>query len=371
MSKYPETYSYASDHIGAYVQAIRQGDWALPFDTRDETGRPIKLAEDYLSGKHLILVFLNEPPGQTNRSILEAVAARAVRLRELNTEILAISADSHASRLQDLKAQTGFRWPILTDATGAIFASYGLHKFNGVGQRIVLLTPNRQIRTWFDGTNAVDANLGEIMKMLENAKLLEESRWAAPHAPVLVVPNVLSPEECRQLISNFDKNEPFMVRPPRPGEITGNYKIPVYEHNRQDRVDQILKDPNTLSFLDERIFSRVAPMIKKAFAYDVTRREDLHIARYAGERGGHEMGHRDNTSASTAYRRFAFSMNLNDDYDGGEVVFNEYSTRGYKPAPGTALIFSSALLHEVTETTNGIRYTLISHFFNEQSMQHR
>ena len=44
-----------------------------------------------------------------------------------------------------------------------------------------------------------------------------------------------------------------MVRRPRPGEIAGNYSIPVYEHDRQDRVDLIVKDKNTLAFLDERI----------------------------------------------------------------------------------------------------------------------
>ena len=109
-------------------------------------------------------------------------------------------------------------------------------------------------------------------------------------------------------------------------------------------------------------------MIKKAFAFDVTRREDLHIARYEGERSGNEMGHRDNVSAATAYRRFALSMNLNDDYEGGEVVFREFSDDGYRGPPGSALIFSSSLLHEVLETTSGVRYTLISHLFNEQTV---
>ena len=109
-------------------------------------------------------------------------------------------------------------------------------------------------------------------------------------------------------------------------------------------------------------------MIQKSFAFEVTRREDLHIARYSGARSGNQMGHRDNTSAATAYRRFALSMSLNDDYEGGEIVFREYSPRGYKPPAGTAMVFSSALLHEVLETTRGVRYNLISHFFNEQTL---
>jgi predicted 2-oxoglutarate/Fe(II)-dependent dioxygenase YbiX len=74
-------------------------------------------------------------------------------------------------------------------------------------------------------------------------------------------------------------------------------------------------------------------------------------------------------TAATAHRRFALSLNLNDDYEGGDVVFKEYNNVGYKGSAGAALIFSSALLHEVRETTRGVRYTLISHFFNDQSLQ--
>lgn len=112
-------------------------------------------------------------------------------------------------------------------------------------------------------------------------------------------------------------------------------------------------------------------MVKKAFAFEVTRREDLHIARYVGPRSGNVMGHRDNVSAATAYRRFALSLNLNDDYEGGAVAFKEFSPHGYKAPAGSALVFSSALLHEVQETTQGVRYTLISHFFNEQTLPQR
>jgi predicted 2-oxoglutarate/Fe(II)-dependent dioxygenase YbiX len=183
-----------------------------------------------------------------------------------------------------------------------------------------------------------------------------------------MVPNVLTPEECGAVIESFEKGGPFMVRPPRQGEIAGDYKMPVYEHNRQDRVDQIIRDPQMIQFLDERIWARVTPVVKKAFAFEVTRREDLHIARYVGKREGNTMGHRDNTSAATAYRRFALSMSLNDNYEGGEIVFREYSPRGYRPPAGTAMVFSSSLLHEVEETTSGVRYNLISHFFNEESL---
>jgi hypothetical protein len=42
-----------------------------------------------------------------------------------------------------------------------------------------------------------------------------------------------------------------------------------------------------------------------------------------------------------AHRRFAVSINLNADFDGGEISFPEYSPRSFKAAPGTAVVFSA------------------------------
>lgn len=361
------TYDIAAAQIGEYVQPLWPGALAMPFDIRDEDGRRLSSADDHLSGKSLVLVFLNEPTEAVAVPVLQSLAAQAARLDELRATVVAISATSDAAQNRLLKKASGFGGPVAGDSTGAVFASYGLHKEHGTAVRIVVLTPYRQVRVWFDTSDDIRETVGLIMESLENAQVAEEARWAPPHAPVLVIPNVLSREECAGLIKNFEQGGALMVRPPRPGEITGNYKIPVYEHDRQDRVDEIIKDADTLAFLDERIWGRVTPMVQKAFAFEVTRREDLHIARYVGKRGGYTMGHRDNTSAATAYRRFALSMSLNEDFEGGDIVFKEFSPRGYNPAPGTAIVFSSSLLHEVQETTSGTRYNLISHFFNESN----
>jgi predicted 2-oxoglutarate/Fe(II)-dependent dioxygenase YbiX len=74
------------------------------------------------------------------------------------------------------------------------------------------------------------------------------------------------------------------------------------------------------------------------------------------------MGHRDNMEPPGAHRRFALSVSLNDDYEGGGISFREFSPKAYRVPAGTAMVFSSSLLHEVEETTEGVRYNLISHF---------
>ncbi len=365
------TYQIAARQIAEYVQPLWQGNIAMPIETRDEDGRRLSIDDDHLSGRYLLLAFVDSTEGsmESTEATLSAIAAQVEAIRRAGATVLAISGSSDAARNRELKQRTGFPWPIAGDSTGALFAAYGIHKGSQPAARLVILTPYRQVRAYFDAPFDTQALLETVMTTIDNQPTNAAASWGPPHAPVLLVPNVLSAEECGQLIDSFETNAPFMIRPPRPGELAGDYRIPVYEHDRQDRVDRIIKDKQSLAFLDERLWGRVVPMIRKAFAFEVTRREDLHIARYVGERGGHAMGHRDNTGPTTGYRRFALSMSLNDDYDGGELVFREYSDRGYRPPPGTALIFSSSLLHEVLETTGGVRYNLISHLFNEQSLE--
>ncbi|MEM6476833.1 MAG: redoxin domain-containing protein [Pseudomonadota bacterium] len=358
------TYQIAAPSIRPYVQPLWPGALALPFETRDEDGRRLNLSDDHLSGRHLLLMFLGDRDEDQTASLLKLLADQEGRLEAANANVLAIAATTDASRHKRIKRATGFPWPVACDPSGGLFASYGLHKGSDHPDQLVVLTPFRQIRNWYELDKDAGSTMETVMDSLENAQAADDLHWSPPHAPILIVPNVLTPEECGKLVESVETETPFMVRQPRPGEIPGNYTIPIYDHHRQDRVDLIIKDRNTLALLDERIFGRVTPMIKKAFAFDVTRREDLHIARYVGKREGIEMGHRDNTEPPGAHRRFALSMSLNDDYEGGEIAFREFSPRGYRVPAGTAMVFSSSLLHEVQETTSGVRYNLISHLFS-------
>lgn len=368
MPDYRTTYELAAPQIARYVHMIAPGELAMPLELREQDGRRLSLSDDHLSGKHLVLLFLNDTSDELALPWLEAFGHQQAAIEQHQATLVAVSSCSEAARNRELRRRSSFPWPIVGDSTGAAFAAYGLHKLHGEAIRIVLVTPGGQIRVWFDTPVAIDDTLGGIMELLRDSRVAEAARWSPPHAPVLLVPNVLSDDECARLVRSFEADVPFTVRPPRPAEIASSYKIPVYEHDRQDRVDLIIRDSSLLALLDERIWGRVTPMIRKAFAFDVTRHEELHVARYAGARGGIRMGHRDNTSPATAYRRFALTINLNAGYEGGEIFFREYSPRGYQPEPGTALVFSSSLLHEVEEVRAGVRYALISHFFNEQSV---
>src|SRR5215468_9534441 len=92
---------------------------------------------------------------------------------------------------------------------------------------------------------------------------------------------------------------------------------------------------------------------------------------YSVEDGGHFVAHRDNTTKGTAHRRFAASVNLNADFDGGEVSFPEYGPRGLKPPPGGAVVFSCSLLHAVSKVTRGSRYAFLPFIYDDEAAQIR
>ena len=75
--------------------------------------------------------------------------------------------------------------------------------------------------------------------------------------------------------------------------------------------------------------------------------------------------HRDNTTQGTAYRKFACSLNLNDDFDGGDLRFAEFGPATHRPPPGGAVVFACGLMHEALKVTRGRRYAFLPFFYDE------
>jgi predicted 2-oxoglutarate/Fe(II)-dependent dioxygenase YbiX len=113
------------------------------------------------------------------------------------------------------------------------------------------------------------------------------------------------------------------------------------------------------------------PEILKVHQFKATRMERYIVSCYAAEDGGHFRMHRDNTTKGTAHRRFAVSINLNEDFDGGEVSFPEYGPRSFKVAFGGAVVFSCSLLHAVSRITRGRRYAFLPFLYDEAAVKIR
>jgi peroxiredoxin len=187
-------------------------------------------------------------------------------------------------------------------------------------------------------------------------------------APILFLPNVFEPEFCDMLIELYDKHggeESGFMR-----EVDGK-TVPVHDHKHKRRKDFNITDEKIIAQTRERVRRRVAPEILKIHQFKVTRMERYIVCCYAAEDNAHFAAHRDNTTKGTAHRRFAVSINLNDDFEGGEVGFPEYGSRTFKAPKGGAVVFSCSLLHMVTPVTKGRRYAFLPFLYDEEAAKIR
>ncbi|HEY3622644.1 MAG TPA: 2OG-Fe(II) oxygenase [Roseiarcus sp.] len=185
-----------------------------------------------------------------------------------------------------------------------------------------------------------------------------------PPAPILTLAHVFEPELCAHLVACFEqsggKDSGFM-------QDAGGRSVENFDNSWKRRRDFHLTDQRLIASLRTRIGRRICPEIKKAFQMRPTRIERDLVARYDAETGGHFGPHRDDTGIAIAHRRFAVSINLSADFEGGEISFPEYSPRTFKAAPGTALVFSASILHEVSRVTRGRRYVFLTFLFDEEA----
>ncbi|MGF1630197.1 MAG: 2OG-Fe(II) oxygenase family protein [Kiloniellaceae bacterium] len=187
-------------------------------------------------------------------------------------------------------------------------------------------------------------------------------------APIIVLPNVFESDLCKKLIGLYEAHggqESGFMR-----EVDGK-TVGVTDHSHKRRRDYNIDDQGLRRELQRCFLRRVVPEIVKAYQFRVTRMERYIVACYAEEDGGHFRAHRDNTTKGTAHRRFAVSVNLNDDFDGGEVSFPEYGPRGFKPGAGGAVVFSCSLLHAVSKVTRGRRHAFLPFLYDTDAARIR
>lgn len=181
-------------------------------------------------------------------------------------------------------------------------------------------------------------------------------------APALIVPHVLEPDFCRMLIGLYETHG---------GAETGFMRtvdgrtVGKIDHAIKRRSDHVIAGEEVRAALRARLSRRLLPMIKRAFQFEATRIERYIVARYDAAEGGHFRAHRDNTTPGTAHRRFAVTINLNGDYDGGDLRFPEFGTRTYRAPVGGAVAFSCSLLHEATRMTAGRRYATLPFLYDD------
>ena len=184
-------------------------------------------------------------------------------------------------------------------------------------------------------------------------------------APGLIAPRIFEPELCRRLIDLHQADGGRFTGVMRDA---GDRTVAVMDELKRRR-DVLVEDVGLQTALRDRLQRRLFPLIDRALGFAVTEIERYLVSCYDAADEGVFHAHRDSTTFGTAHRKFACSLNLNDDFDGGDLRFPEFGAKTYRPPLGGAVVFSCALLHEATRVTAGRRYAFLPFFYDEAGAQ--
>jgi predicted 2-oxoglutarate/Fe(II)-dependent dioxygenase YbiX/peroxiredoxin len=353
-----------------YAQ-LTPGDPAPWFHAR--SGANPRFAFDSAGGRYLVLVFIGSAGDPHGAAAVAAARARPDLFDDAHAACFAVSADP-ADEAQGRLTESYPGHRVFWDFDGAVGRLYGAVPLEPepdgaqpMRRMWVVLDPTLRVRAVIPFA-ADRSDLAAAMETV--ARLPPPERFAGVElqAPVLLLPDVFEPAFCARLVERYEAHggeESGVMR-----DVDGK-TVGVMDARHKRRKDHLIEDQALIGEIQARFMRRVVPEIRKIHQFQVTRMERYLVACYAAEDGGHFAPHRDNTTHGTAHRRFAVSVNLSDDFDGGEVRFPEYGPRGFKAPVGGAVVFSCSLLHAVSKVTRGRRYAFLPFLYDDAAAKVR
>ncbi|MCP3390675.1 2OG-Fe(II) oxygenase [Bradyrhizobium sp. CCGB12] len=343
------------------------GEPAPWFSAATDRSSASTVAFDELAGRYIVLFFMGSAARPDAVEVLATLARRDNLLDHEHALLLGISSDPN-----DFEQERARQWPpgqlLLWDQNSMIAKKYGVTEPAAgppatIRPAAFILSPTLQIIEILPLTEPaafVERIVSRLTELLAKPPL-------AQNAPVLVVPQVFDRAFCRRLIDLYD--------------VTGGREIGLIENqgkilertdtNFRKRLDYYISDQPTLQQTRDLLQRRLLPIVYRAFQFNTTRIERYLVGCYDAATGGYFRPHRDNTSPVVAHRRFAVTINLNEDYEGGNLRFPEFGHQTFRAPPGDAIVFSCSLLHEVTSVTRDRRYVFLSFLYDEASQQLR
>ncbi len=341
-------------------EILRTGDSAPRFHARALSGNP-NFAFDTVAGRYIVLLFFGSAGQDDARNALKLVEERVALFDDNKAAFFGVTIDPEDAAQERIRSVIPGRRYFL-DYDGKISRGYGAldDEMHYRPHWLLIDLDMRVIAT---------ADIDDGAALLDSLADMPAPSEIDRAAPVLIVPNVFEPELCGKLIALYEKNG---------GEDSGFMRdvdgktVGMVDHSHKRRSDWVIDDEQLRTELRQRIERRLVPQIRKAYQFPVSRMERYIVARYDGESGGHFRPHRDNTTAGTAHRRFACTINLNaEDYEGGDLRFPEFGQRTYRAPTGGAVIFSCSLLHEALQVTRGNRYCFLPFLYDEAAAEIR
>lgn len=308
---------------------------------------------DTVAGRFVLLLFLPADDPAASLAALRALAANQKLFDDQRISAFIVVRDpTTAATARDLR---GLRW--FLDLEGEISRLYGALGQDGAESPMwLLLDPTLRvlIRSPLSETEEVFAATAVLPLPADHAGV-------TLHAPVLIAPRIFEPEICAELIALHKADG---------GRFTGvmvdaGDRTVMVMDDLKKRRDVLVTDHALQDALRERLQQRLFPMIQKVFSFQGTRIERYVISCYDADDSAVFHPHRDNNTFGTAHRAFACSINLNDDFEGGDLRFPEFGPTTYRPPLGGAVVFSCGLLHEAVRMTAGRRYAFLPFFYDE------
>jgi predicted 2-oxoglutarate/Fe(II)-dependent dioxygenase YbiX/peroxiredoxin len=246
----------------------------------------------------------------------------------------------------------------LADSDGAISRSFGAEAM----PRTIILDP--MLRAIADiAWDIPQGHAAMVRNVLQGLPAVDDSAGVPMFAPALMVPRVFSFGICDFLTQFYETQ----------GAVDSGFQFDVdgktvtlSDWRLKRRSDVAVGVPEVRELIRDHIVRRLVGPIERFFQFKVTRMDRYVVACYDSAVAAHFHRHRDNINAGAQHRRFALSINLNKDFEGGDLVFPEFGRKAYRPSEGGALVFSCGALHQVTPVTKGKRYAFLAFMYGEE-----
>lgn len=355
----------------SYV-SLTTGDPA-PWFYQRSAGNP-RYAFDTAAGRYIVMCFYMTVRDPQSQMALKAVAGHRKLFDDARIAFFGVSvdpADEKEKRVSESLPGIRFLW----DFDGAVSRLYGAVPVDAVvgdtsfpARRFwIVLDPTLRVLKLFpfqpDG-----GELDAVFAYLQALPTADMFAGVPLQAPVIYLRDVFEPEFCKTLIGLYDANggkESGFMR-----EVDGK-TVHILDRTHKSRSDYLVVEEDVIREAQKRVQRRILPEVQKVHQFKVTRMERYIVSCYTAEAGGHFRQHRDNTTKGTAHRRFAVSINLNDDFEGGELNFPEYGPRSFKMQAGAAVVFSCSLLHAVSPVTKGRRFAFLPFLYDDEGARVR
>lgn len=328
-----------------------------PWFTAPTAGSP-EFVFDSAAGRWVLLGFLPLEPQARREALVAASKARKLFDDAKACLFLVVRDPETAASARDMQ---GLRW--VQDMDGEVSRMFGALSADGLETPLwLLLDPTLRV-----AGNAPLRDAARVFQAVANLSAPADHAGVVVPPPVLIAPRIFDEGLCNRLIALHQADGGALTGVMRDeGDRTVEIKD---EHKR--RRDVWIADPALKAEISEAFSRRLYPLIHQAFQFRVDEVERYLVSCYDAADGGVFRPHRDNTTRETAGRRFACSINLNDDFEGGDLRFAEYGLTRQRPPKGGAVVFSCGLMHEALPVIRGRRYAFLPFFYDAEGWRGR